>query len=174
MVDYEKFSDSIRAVFLLFIAISANFLGDTLNCGLQFDLTTTPILRNLFLYILIVFTIDFTSKDSMSVEEIMTKSLIIYIFYIMLSRQDYLTMYIIIILLIVTYLCYIQTNYLKEKGVNTKFFDNISSFLIFGISIVTVIGFIMYFNRQYNDHKDNFDIIKFIFGTNQCNKLKTI
>lgn len=174
MLDYENFSDSIRAVFLLFIAICANFLGNTLNCGLQFDLTTTPILRNLFLYILIVFTIDFTSKDSMSVGEIMTKSLIIYIFYIMLSKQDYLTMYIVICLLIASYLCYIQTNYLKANGKENKFFNDLTSFLIFGIGIVTLIGFIMYFNKQYNDHKDNFDITKFIFGTNQCDKLKIV
>jgi len=174
MFDYEKFSDSIRAVFLLFIAISANFLGNTLNCNLQFNLTTIPILRNLFLYILIVFTIDFTSKDSMSVGEIISKSLIIYIFYIMLSKQDYITMYIVVILLIASYLCYIQTNYLKENGKESKFFNDLTSFLIFSIGTVTLIGFIIYFYRQYNDHKDNFDITKFIFGTNQCDKLKTL
>lgn len=176
MFDYDKdkFTASIRAVFLLFIAISANFLGNTLNCGLQFNLTTTPLLRNLFLYIMIVFTIDFTSKDSMSVEEIMSKSLIIYIFYIMLSKQDYITMYIVIILLISTYLCYLQTNYLKENGANTKFFDELSSFLVFGIGTVTIIGFLMYFSKQYNEHKDKFDMMKFIFGTNQCDKLKSL
>jgi hypothetical protein len=174
MFDYEKFSSTIRAVFLLFIAISANFLGNTLNCGLQFDLTSTPLLRNLFLYIIIVFTIDFTSKDSMSVEEVLTKSLIIYIGYIMLSRQDYMTMYIVIILLVATYLCYVQTNYLKQNGKDTKNLDELSSFLIFGIAAVTLIGFIMYFNKQYHDHKKDFNFVKFIFGTNQCDKLKTI
>lgn len=174
MKGYENFSDSIRAVFLLFIAISANFLGNTLNCSLQFDLTSTPILRNLFLYILIVFTIDFTSKSSMSVDQIMTRSLIIYIFYVMLSKQDYLTMYIVVILLIASYLCFLQTNYLKENKKDTKFFDDLYSFLIFGIGAVTLIGFLMYFNKQYNDHRADFDIGKFIFGTNQCDKLKTI
>mgnify|MGYP001027577857 CR=1 FL=1 len=174
MFYYDKFTENVRAVFLLFIAIGANFLGNTFNCSLQFDLTTTPLLRNLFLYILIAFTIDFTSKDSMSVEEIMTKSLIIYIFYIMLSKQDYVTIYIVIILLISTYLCYLQTNYLKENGKDTKFFDELSSLLVFGIGSVTIIGFLMYFSRQYNDHKNDFDMMKFLFGTNQCDKLKSL
>lgn len=172
MVNYDKFSSSIRAVFLLFIAICANFLGNTLNCSIQFDLSTTPILRNLFLYIIIVFTIDFTSKEVMSVDEILTKSLIIYIFYIMLSKQNYITMYIVIILLVVTYLCYLQTNYLIMNGKDTQFFDDLSSFLIFGIGSVTLIGFILYFNKQHNDHKKDFDLTKFIFGTNRCDKLK--
>jgi len=174
MFNYENLSGSIRAVFLLFIAISTNFLGNTLNCGIQYDLSTTPILRNLFLYIIIVFTIDFTSKNAMDIEEILTKSLIIYIFYIMLSKQDYITMYIVIILLIATYLCYLQTNYLKTNGKDTKFLDNLSSFLIFGIGSVTIIGFIMYFNKQYNDHKKDFDLVKFVFGTNKCDKLKDL
>lgn len=171
---FDNLNDNIRAVFLLFIAISANFLGNTLNCGLQYNLTTTPYLRNLFLYILIVFTIDFTSKDSMSVGEILTKSLIIYIFYLMLSKQDYTTLWIIIILLIATYLTYIQTNHLKQNTEDVKFYDNLSSLLMVGIAVVTLVGFLMYFNRQLNEHKDNFDYLKFIFGTNQCDKLKTL
>jgi hypothetical protein len=92
----------------------------------------------------------------------------------MLSKQNYMTMYIVIILLIASYLCYLQTNYLKETSQETNFFDDLSSLLMFGIGAVTVIGFIMYFNRQYNEHKDDFDMMKFIFGTNQCDKLKTL
>ncbi len=174
MYKTENFSDNVRAVFLLFIAISANFLGNTLNCGLQYDLTTTPILRQIFLYMLIIFTIDFTSKDSMSVSEILTKSLIIYIFYIMLSKQDYTTMCIVVILLISTYLCYIQTNYNIENGLDTTSLNNLTSFLMYTIGIVTIFGFLMYFNRQYSDHKDNFNYLTFFTGTNQCDKLKNL
>lgn len=169
---FENLNENVRAVFLLFIAISANFLGNTLNCGLQYNLTNTPYLRHLFLYVLIVFTIDFTSKNSMSMEEILTKSLIIYIFYLMLSKQNYITLVIVIILLISTYLTYIQSNYLKQKNQSTEFYDNLSQYLVFGIGLITIIGFLMYFSRQYSEHKDDFDITKFIFGTNTCDKLK--
>jgi len=92
----------------------------------------------------------------------------------MLSKQDYITIYIIIILLIATYLCYLQTNYLKDNNKNYNFYDELTSFLIYGIGIVTVIGFLMYFSRQYQDNKDDFDMTKFIFGTNKCDKLKTL
>jgi hypothetical protein len=171
---FEEISNSIKAVFLLFIAISANFLGNTLSCNLQYNLTTIPYLRHIFLYLIIIFTIDFTSKNSLSVEEILTKSLIIYIFYIMLNKQDYITMYIVIIMLIITYLIYLQTNYLKKNNLDTIYYDNLSSNLIYGISFVTLIGFILYFNKQYNEHYNDFDILKFIFGPNVCNKIKTL
>ena len=169
---FEEISNSIKAVFLLFIAISANFLGNTLSCNLQYNLTTIPYLRHIFLFLIIIFTIDFTSRSSISVEEILTRSLIIYIFFIMLNRQNYMTMYIVIIMLIVTYLIYLQTNNLKKNNKDTIYYDNLSSFLIYGISFVTLIGFILYFNKQYNEHYNDFDILKFIFGTNICNNLK--
>ncbi len=171
---FDNFSESIRAVFLLFIAISASYLENTINCNLQYNLITTPYLRHLFLYILIVFTIDFTSKSSMSVGEILSRSLIIYIFYILLSKQNYITMYVVIILLIAIYLVYLQTNYLKENNENTQFYDNLTSFLIFGVGAVTLVGFTLYFNKQYEDHKENFDMLKFIFGTNKCDNLHKI
>ncbi len=92
----------------------------------------------------------------------------------MLNKQDYITMYIVIIMLIITYLIYLQTNYLKKNNLDTIYYDNLSTNLIYGISFVTLIGFILYFNKQYNEHYNDFDILKFIFGTNVCNKIKTL
>jgi len=169
----EDISGIIRAVFLLIIAISANFLGNTLCCNLQYNFISNPYLRHFFLYLIIVFTIDFTSKNSKSITEVLTKSLIIYIFYIMLSKQDYITIYIVIIMLIAIYLIYIQTNYLKNNNLDTTYYDNLTSNLTYGIIIISSIGFILYFNKQYNENYDDFDILKFIFGTNVCKKLIT-
>jgi len=169
---FDDINSIIRAVFLLFIAISANFLGNTLSCNLQYNFISNPYLRHFFLYLIIVFTIDFTSKSSKSIIEILTKSLIIYIFYVILSKQNYITLYIVIIMLIAIYFIYIQTNYLKINNLDTIYYDNLTSNLIYGVGIISSIGFILYFNKQYNDHYDDFDILKFIFGTNVCKKLK--
>ena len=170
---FENLNDTIRGVFLLIIAVSANLLGNTLNCNLQLNLTNIPYLRHLFLYLIIIFTIDFTSKNSMSIVEILTKSLIIYIFYILLSKQNYITLYIIIILLIAVYLCYIQSNYLinLDKNNEENIYNTVSEYLTYLIGIVAIIGFAVYFTQQYNDHYDDFDFLKFIFGTNKCDKL---
>ena len=169
-----EFVPQIRAVFLLFIAISANFLGNTLSCSVQYNLTSNPYLRHLFLYLIIIFTIDFTSKDNMDPISIMEKTFVIYLFYVLLSKQSYTTIVIIIILLIATYLAYIQSTHLKQNNTGTEFYDNLLSFLVVAIGVVTVVGFIMYFNKQYAEHSDDFDYLKFIFGTNQCDKLKTL
>jgi len=158
----------IRAVLLLFIAISANFLGSTLNCSLQKTLTDNPVIKHLFLYLIIVFTIDFTSKSDLSIEQVIFKSFIIYLFYILLTKQsmEYLT--IIIILLITLYLVFIQMNYEKSKSKDISNYINILNYLTYGIGIVTVVGFGLYLNKQQQDHPDDFDITKFIFGNSKC------
>ena len=172
MIDLTNLSHTIKGVFLLFIAITANFLGNSLNCRLQLDLTNSSILRNIFLYMIIIFTIDFTSKKKMDIKEILKNSLLIYMFYIMLSKQNYITMYSVIILLTVIYLIDIQIGYLKENKKDTSKLEEIKSILLYGVITITVSGFIIYFLKQHKEHKSNFDFTKFIFGTNVCDKLK--
>ena len=38
--------------------------------------------------------------------------------------------------------------------------------------IVTLIGFILYFKKQYKDYKGDFSILKFIFGKTSCASMK--
>lgn len=167
-----EFVPQVRAVFLLFIAICANFLGNTINCGLQKTFTENPIVRHLFLYLIVLFTIDFTSKQDLPLDQVIFKSFVIYLFYIILTKQSLASLVIIIILLISCYLIYIQMNYEKSKKNNTKDYEELLNNLTLGIGVVSIIGFALYLNKQYNDHKDDFDLVKFIFGTNKCESLK--
>ena len=168
----NNLNDTIKGVFLLFIAITANFLGNSLNCRLQLDLTNSSILRNIFLYMIIIFTINFTSKKNMDIKEILKNSFLIYIFFIMLSKQNYITMYIAIILLTVIYLIDIEIKYLEEHKKDTSKLNEIRTVVLYGFITFTVSGFIIYFLKQHKEHKGNFDFTKFIFGTNVCDKLK--
>ena len=43
--------------------------------------------------------------------------------------------------------------------------------LSLAIAGIAVIGFGFYLNRQYNDHKEDFNLAKFIFGKNKCDKM---
>ena len=166
-----EYIPQIRAVLLLFIAISANFLGSTLNCGLQKILTDNNIIRHLFLYLIILFTIDFTSKSDLPLEEIIFKSFVIHLFYILLTKQSIWSLTIIMLLIISLYFIFIQMNYEKSTNNNVDNYNTILTYLTYSIGIVTIIGFGLYFNKQYHDYKDNFDITKFVFGTNKCTNL---
>ncbi len=167
----SEFLPQIRALLLLFIAICANFLGSTINCSLQKTLTYNPVIRHLFLYLIILFTIDFTSKSDLPLDEVIFKSFIIYFFYIILTKQSLESLTIIIILLISSYFIFIQMSYEKSRNIDVENYKKTLDYLVFSIGVVSLIGFTLYFRKQTIDHKDDFDITKFIFGTNKCSNL---
>ena len=169
-----NYGESIRAVFLLFIILTANFFASSLNCGIQYNLTTSPLFRHIFIYLFIVFSIEFTSKDARNVQEILLKSFVIFVFYIMFNKQHRYTMYVILMLFIALYMIYLQTNYLKKHKKNTKIYDDLTNKILLLITVITIIGFLMYVNKQQNDYKGKFDILRFIFGNNKCESLKKL
>ena len=57
------FTESTKGSLLLFLAIIANFLGNTMNCSIQNLLTNSAVSRNVAIYFLIYFTVHFTSKQ---------------------------------------------------------------------------------------------------------------
>ncbi len=165
------FSSEIKAVFLLIIAISANFLGNSLNCNLQKGLTDNVFIRHLFIYLIIFCTIDFTAKSHMDPLDIMKKSLIIYLFYILLSKQNAETLILIFILLISIYILYLKVNYEEKQGNDTFIYGEYIDNLAIIVGLISIVGFGFYFNRQYTEHRDSFDIITFIFGKNKCDNM---
>jgi hypothetical protein len=44
-------------------------------------------------------------------------------------------------------------------------------FLSYTVSLISIVGFGFYFNRQYTEHSDSFDMITFIFGKNKFDKM---
>jgi uncharacterized membrane protein YfcA len=102
------------------------------------------------------------------------KSFVIFVFYIMFNKQHRYTMYVILMLFIALYMIYLQTNYLKKHKKNTKIYDDLTNKILLLITVITIIGFLMYVNKQQNDYKGKFDILRFIFGNNKCESLKKL
>ena len=103
--------------------------------------------------------------------DIMKRNFIIYLFYILLSKQNAETLIIIFILLISIYILYLKVNFEVKQGNNALKYEESIEFLSYTVSLISIVGFGFYFNRQYNEHSDSFDIITFIFGKNKCDKM---
>ena len=169
-----NFSSNIQALFLLFLGISANFLGNTLNCSIQKILTDNSIIRHLFILMIVYFTTNFTSKTVMTPLEILKNSLIIYILYIFLTKQTYEMFLLNILLIFVIYVLFIQIEYEKSKNNenNVNKINNIINNFEYILIVTLIIGFVFYFKKQYNDHKKNFDVLTFLLGSKSCSSIK--
>ena len=51
-------------LFLLFLALGGNFLAETLGCKTQKILSENMVVKQLFIIMMIYFTINFTSNDN--------------------------------------------------------------------------------------------------------------
>ena len=91
----------------------------------------------------------------------------------MLTKQNFSSLVIILILLVTVYILYLKINYENKIGTDTTSYQKTMDTLSFVIGGITIVGFGLYLNRQYTEHSDDFEISKFIFGTNKCDNMYT-
>ena len=89
----------------------------------------------------------------------------------------YFTIFILLLLAIVyaldKYVTYVKYNkkHNKKDETDEKLINNLillSDSLIIFIILSILLGFTLYLYQQYNDHKKNWSIFKFIFGSIKC------
>jgi ATP-dependent Zn protease len=176
------FTESIKGLLLLFLAITANFLGNTMNCSIQNLLTNSAIGRNVAIYFLIYFTVHFTSNQHHPIKNF-GNAFFIYLLFLLLVKQN---IYFFLINLGVIFIIYVNSQikeyYNKKKDINLEkqsTAQNIqnavqrNNILLLILPITLLIGFIIYFMEQMNEQKD-FDMLTFLFGRNQCDFLNTV
>ena len=165
----------IEGIFLLFLAVSGNFLAETLPCKIQKLFSNNMIAKWVLIFFLIYFTINFTSKNSTKEEKnpihILGKSLIIWFGFLLLSNTTPVFTILCLSSIIIMYILDNYNNYYDDED-TIKIVEKVQHILIWLTIIFLIIGFILYFIKQKKDHKKKFNYIKFLFGVNKCNSLK--
>ena len=174
---FEVKQNLMKGLFLLILAISANFVGNLLGCKTQKLLTENILAKHIVLLFLIYFTVDLTSEEVIHPLENFKYTLLLWIFYILFTRMNMVFTMIIFILLLTMYVLNNYKDYLlslnddKNKEM-IEMIDQIFKILPMVILIILLIGFIMYFMKQRKEHKKNFNVLTFIFGSKKCDSLK--
>jgi hypothetical protein len=179
-----KYELMVKAVFIILISVSVNFLGNTVNCDLQDALTNIPIARHTCFILMLAFLMDFFNKSSMPPFKMIGTSIIVYIMFLLISKQGGLFLSINLGVILVIYLLSLQVTYtenqMKEsKTINDKNkkkdeinkYNNIKKILIFSSTGLVLFGFGTYLRKQMIDYKGSFNFATFILGTNKCKQL---
>jgi len=107
--------------------------------------------------------------NTLSLSEIWWKTLLIYGLFIMLTKSK--IQYVgIVLLLLLGDQCVnstIQSKLQKNKDEDVSKLKTARTYIKYVIFGVILVGFISYFFRQLNDHKD-FSIFTLFFGTPKC------
>jgi hypothetical protein len=161
----------IAGVFLLFLAISGNFLVETLNCHTQQLLTNSVVAKQVMIFFIIFFTIDFSNLVVEKPSVKLVKTVMVYIFYLLFTKMNKKPTLIVFILLIITYIVNSYKRYYrfryeeitnssielhKEKKHHQQYADyllRLEAILLFTIMVTILVGFYYYYNQKLKQDK---------------------
>lgn len=163
---------------LLILAVMGNYSGELLSCQFRKMLTENIFIKHFATFFILYFAVDFTSDKPQHPFNILYYSFLIYIAFLLFNKLDIIFTIVVFILWSVIYFLLTYKNYLNyenKSGKNNKeinIINNTSNIIKFITVIILLIGFVIYFNKQYKDHRKNWSSIKFMFGNVNCDSLK--
>ena len=155
-------------VLLLLVAVSGNFTAELLGCQSQKYLGESMFAKHIVLIAIIYFTMD---SNQLGVEPHMKflYSLLMWVCFIFYTHLP-------IVHTILVTLCIVAVLVLNEyatvkKRKNKTFLLLLQKIIYTIIFVVTIHGFIAYYNKQSVDHNDVFSYITYILGKKQCDSI---
>jgi len=168
----ENITNILKGTFLILLAVAGNFIAETLGCNTQKFLTHNIFGKHLVLFLIIYFALDLTNDKPMSPVQILTTTSLVYLFFLLFTKQGPFFTMITFCILISMYITYNQMKYLKEndklKKEDERKLHQIIYYLQISFVLFLIIGYSRYYMKQRSDHGRNFNTLKFIFGSEKC------
>jgi Ca2+/Na+ antiporter len=193
IISHDRYNtDIIKGIFLLTLAVSGNYVGETLGCQTEKAMTDNVFIKHGILLMLIYFTINFTSSSNPYPFETVKKTFIIWAMYLMFARMSGAFTMTAIILLMTYYILSNFTDYYggvyeeniedakttKEKNelvddfqLIEKQYQDLREYVLYVLIIIVIIGFILYTREKWIEYHDEFSLTKFVLGTGHCKGL---
>jgi hypothetical protein len=184
----ELESVSVYNIFIFFLIISSNYLGELFPCRIQKLLSSNMLFKHLFGFFTLSFFVVLTDKTATSerFKYVISSSFMIYcIFLVFVKTHIYFFGFALFIALLI-YILNIKINELNDnikhhdKGESDQqiIFNNTDNFIaqleqinkiatyIFYTTIV--IGFLIYMGEKKIEYKNKFNYLTFVFGKPNC------
>ncbi len=181
---FEYNPSFIKGLLLIALAVSGNFVGNTLGCKTQYHMTNNMYVKHLVLIAIIYFTISFSSDTSSNPLSYIKTTFLLWSMYLLFTKQNILFTGISALLLFTSYMLDSYVTYYndlisKETDETTKnayqnkldIITKARSFIFYGAVVTIIVGFAMYFFDKYREYGKDFDILKFILGKTTCASL---
>ena len=167
----KAITDSFKGVYLLILAISSNFLAETLGCKTQKLLSENMFAKHFAILFIIYFALDFSSSRSNNPIHILEMTFIVYIFYLLFTKMSLFFTCLTFVLLGAVYITSNFIDYyttLNDKSKEIDILIIVRKSIYFSVALIILYGFISYYIKQRRDHAKNWSSIKFLFGTTKC------
>jgi len=164
-----EFSNKFTSLIALIVLLGSGYLDEMVGCSSIKILTKNMYVKHILLLAVIYVSVDVNKDDRTSPLENLKDTLMLYVYYLILTKLDKKFTIGIFILLGILYGLnrfdiYYQLHNMNDKELKTRYILRI---LEKSIIFITLIGFVMYLIKQFNEQK-NFNPSKFIFGVFDC------
>jgi hypothetical protein len=175
MVELQNILDKSNGIFLLILALSANFVAETMGCRIQYLLTNNRWLKYLIVYLTIYFSIHITNKENENPFVLLGASAVVWVVFVLFTRMTPLpTLFVFLTLLLI----YIINNYINYRNDHQKLkkqtkdkLENTQMVLLVFVVVVMIIGNTSYLIKKMREYGKSFSLISFIFGVQKCRSL---
>tara|TARA_B100001175_G_scaffold307298_1_gene306350 strand:+ start:924 stop:1442 length:519 start_codon:yes stop_codon:yes gene_type:complete len=151
MSEITKISDITPLLFIVSLSILSNFIGDTLSYKTQCIFKNNILLKHIIILLLIYSTISVLYKKDSPTKRL-KKTIIIWIMYLLLIKNTFRLVGIVVILMFLQFILEDYIKYIKNNNIdrNINKLNKINSLLKYLIIILLIIGHILYVNKQIN------------------------
>ena len=173
-MDIALTGDIVKGIYLLILIIIAGDTASTFSRQGHKFLQYNYIAKHVIIICIIYFTIDYSNSKVFHPMQTLLLTGLIWLFYILISKQNLTFTIIIFGLITLIYFLYDFMNYYKDQIKQTKdkelqskidTLDKIITYTTYIIIGISVIGFLKYYSFQKGVRKNKFQNNKFIFGS---------
>lgn len=173
----EKADNIMNGVLLLILAISGNFIAETLGCQSQNLLRNNMIAKHIMILFIIYFSLGFASESNPNPLILLRNSVSIWVLFLLFTKMSlhfniFVFGLVVLYHFINTYINYYSSLDKKKYKKEIENYSKILNYLKYLIIGSLIVGFVLYYNKQRKDYSKNWSTFKFIFGVNKCDSLK--
>ncbi len=162
----------IGGLFLILLTIGGNFLEETFGCQTRRLLKKNKYAKNIFLLLLVFFTINFSDrKSSLTPFEKIKSTIIVWLAFLIFKHLTVeLCILIFISLSIMLILIEFSKYYKNGKNKNTQIVNNINNSIYIldcFLLLLFIFGILQYYFNLKRQKKE-FKLFEFLFGIKHC------
>jgi len=162
-------------LFLLYVLISGNYIGNILSCSFQKLIQTNMLYQHILAFCIFYLTISMTVNDSLNPMQSLLVSVISYIWFVITCKMNALYVSIVLFIIFITYMIsniidYYQKEHESDRLKHTNYIVKSVGFI--GAVLTTLVGFILYYRSKRREYSKNWSWSFFILGKPVCKNNK--
>ena len=159
----------LHTIFIFFLIISANYLGQLYPCKIQDAFSNNIYLKHLFGFLTLLFFVLLAEPNiASSFSNTISKSFFLYVIFLILMNTNIRFFICAITSLATIYLISIKKRDTLTPIQHHIWYNHVNDALYIAFGIFISIGFLIYMGEKKIEYKNKFNYLTFVFGKPIC------